>query len=150
CRQSLGTRTQLLPIISPGPCRPTSPGGPGGRGEKCRWFAERTTTLKAEALGLAGLAKCHHAVDADFLHGGTRWLHVVARVEFFGRLCQNFADRAGQCQTVIGIDVDFPDTVFDSSLDLLDRDSPGRLNLAAILIDNVLQVLRDGRATVHD
>ena len=86
----------------------------------------------------------------DLLHGFAGGLQVVARIELLGRLGKDLADGAGDGQAIVGVDVDFADAVADAELNLLDRHAPGFLELAAVLVDDVLQVLGHRRAAVHD
>ena len=81
--------------------------------------------------------RSHHLLHR--LAGG---LQVVARVELLRRLGEDLADRAGDGQAVVGVHVDLADAVLDAALDLLDRHAAGRLQLAAVLVDDVLQLLR--------
>src|SRR5690606_16853927 len=97
-------------------------------------------------LNLAGvtrLAEGYHPVDADLLHRLAGRLQVIAGIELFGRLGEHLANRSGDRQAIVGIDVHLPHTVLDAALDLFDRHSPRLLQLPAKLVDDVLQFLRD-------
>src|SRR5271157_2444684 len=99
--------------------------------------------------GVAGLAELRHALGHHFLHGLARGLEVVARIEPLGRFPEDLADGAGDGQAVVGIDVDLAHAVLDAELDLLDRHAPGGLQLAAVLVDDVLQMLGHAGGAVH-
>jgi hypothetical protein len=87
--------------------------------------------------------------NEHFFHGFTRGLHVIARVESLGLFYEHLADRAGHSHAVVGVDVDLADAVLDTALDLFHGNAERRTHLSAVLIDDVLQVLRHARRTVH-
>src|SRR5689334_17663925 len=92
--------------------------------------------------GVTGLSEGGHPGDAHLLHRVAGRLEVVARVELLRALRQYLADRPGHGHPVVRVDVDLPDPVLDPPLNLLDRDAPGLLHLPAVLVDDVLQLLR--------
>ena len=99
---------------------------------------------------MAGLAELGHAEGDYLLHGFAGGLHVVARVELLGLGPEDLADCAGHGEAVVGVDVDFADAVADAELNLFDRHAPGFLQLAAVLVDDVLEFLGYRGAAVHD
>ena len=98
---------------------------------------------------VARLTEGDHAVDADLLHGGASRSQVIARIELLRMLEQHLANRTGDREPIVGIDIDLANTRLDSLLNLLDRNAPGLTDLSAKLVDDVLQLLRHARAAVH-
>ena len=90
-----------------------------------------------------------HTIDADLFHRFPCWFEIVTGVKFLGIFCQHLANGPGDGQSIISIHVDFTYTVLDAPLDFFYRNSPGLPNFPAELIYDVLQMLRDGRATMH-
>src|SRR6266568_3789712 len=93
---------------------------------------------------MPGLSELSHTQCNNLLHCLAGRLHVVARVKLLRALPQNFTNRAGDRQTVVRIDVDFANAVADTKLNLFDRHTPGLLQLAAVLVHNVLQIFWHG------
>src|SRR5216684_8029665 len=94
-------------------------------------------------LDLAGLTRGVEFLQplfAKFRHRLHRGLEIFARIEFAGILVEHLADLAGHRHPVVGVDVDLADAVLDAALDFRNRHAPGRLHLAAIGVDDVLQV----------
>ena len=56
---------------------------------------------------------------------------------------------ARDSQPVVGVHVDLAHAVPDAELNLLDRHAPGGFQLAAVLVDDVLQFFRNARGAVH-
>ena len=71
-------------------------------------------------------------------------------IELARILGHRLSDRAGDRKPRVGVDVDLADAVADAQLDLLDRHAPGRADLAAVLVDDVDELLRHRRRAVHD
>ena len=91
-------------------------------------------------LAAAELLQALPAELGHRLHGG---LEILARIEFGGFFRKHLADGGGHRQAVVGVDVDLAHAVLDAALDLLDRDAPGRLDVAAVVVDELLQILGD-------
>ena len=98
---------------------------------------------------MTGLTKSGDASNANLFHCFPRRLKVVAWVEFLGRLGKHLAYGSCDCQTIVGVDIHFANAVLDAALDFFDGNSPGLLELAAKLIDDVLQLLRNATTSVH-
>ncbi len=98
---------------------------------------------------MAGRAELDEAVLADLAHGVLGGLEIGARVELVRLLGQDLADRAGDGQAVVGVDIDLAHAVLDAALDLFHRHAPGLGNGAAVLVDDVLQFLGNRRGAVH-
>ena len=79
-----------------------------------------------------------------------RRLEERARVELGGVRVERLAQRGGDREAPVGVDVDLAHAVADPLLDLLDRDAEGRLELAAGGVDPVDELGRDARGAVHD
>ena len=118
----------------------------------CRWRSPWRSRRSrwGVIVGVPGLAELSHAQGDDLLHGVAGGLHVVARIELLGLGPQNLADGAGDGEAVVGVDVDFANAVLDAELDLFDGHAPGLLQLAAVLVHDVLQVLGHRGAAMHD
>lgn len=95
----------------------------------------------AKLAGITGLAESCHPGHANFLHGRSGWLQIVAWIEFFGMLHEHFADSTRHRHAIIGIHIDLAYPVLDASLNFLDRNSVGLLHLTAELVDEVLKLL---------
>src|SRR5262245_31495802 len=91
---------------------------------------------------LAGRPELFVALPAQFGHRLHRRLEILARVELAGILLQDAADFSGHRHPVVGVDVDLANAMTDAALDLLDRHAPGLRHLAAVAVDDVLQLLR--------
>src|SRR5690242_4180712 len=91
--------------------------------------------------GVSGLSELRHAQGHDFLHGVARWLQIVTRIELLRRLSKYLADGASDRQAIVRINVDLADAIADTQLDFFDRYAPRWLQLAAKLVDDVLQIL---------
>ena len=65
-----------------------------------------------------------------------------AKIELFRLLGQQFANSAGHRHAIVRVDVDLAHAVLDTKLNLFHRHAVGLLHLAAVLVDDVLQVLR--------
>src|SRR5664279_2415298 len=90
---------------------------------------------------MSRLAKLHHALCYNLLHRVASWLQVVARIELLRRLHKDLTNRARNRKTVVGVHVDLAHAVLDAELDLFHRHSPSLLQLATVLVHDVLQVL---------
>ena len=106
------------------------------------------------AMSDRGMARIFEAWPA-VPNSSTRWrqtarLEVLARVKLAGVLGEDLADGAGHGHPVVGVDVDLAHPVLDATLDLLHRHAPGLGHLAAVLVDDVLEVLRHAGGAVHD
>src|SRR5215469_14474181 len=99
--------------------------------------------------GVPGLAEFSHALRDHLLHRFPCRLQVAARIELLGMFREHLADRTGHRQPVVGIHVDFADAILDAKLDFLHGHTPGRFQLAAVPVDDLLQVLRHARRSVH-
>src|SRR5689334_958572 len=82
-----------------------------------------------DLAGPAGLAEGGHAIDADLLHRFTSRLQIVARVELFGRLGEDFADGACDGEPIVRVDVHLAHAVLDAALDFFYGHAPGLLQL---------------------
>src|SRR5438045_3859001 len=87
------------------------------------------------------LAEGGHAGDANLLHCIAGRLEIIARIEFFGRLGKHLSNGSGDREPIVGINIYLAHTVLDASLNFFDGDAPRLLELAAIFVDDVLQVL---------
>ncbi|MND66334.1 hypothetical protein D3C80_577260 [compost metagenome] len=77
-------------------------------------------------------------------------LEIFARIELAWILLQHAADLTCQRHTVVRVDIDLAHTMLDAALDFFNRHTPGWLHLAAILVDDFLQIFRHRRRTMHD
>ena len=104
--------------------------------------------LQVVALDLATLAfatKLQVALLGNSLGGLAGGFEPLAGVKLFGVLGQELSYRAGHGQSNIGVDVDLAHAVLDGFLNFFDRHTVGFLHLAAELVDDGQQVLRNGR-----
>lgn len=92
---------------------------------------------------VTGLTEGYHAGDADLLHGRASWLQVIAWVKLLRAFHQHFANRSGDRHATVGINVDLAHAELDTALNLFNGHTVRLLHLSAVLIDNVLQFLRD-------
>ena len=99
---------------------------------------------------VSGLTERVHAGDVDLICGFAGRAEPVARVELLGLLGEELTNRAGHGEAAVGVDVDFADAVLDAVLNLLDGNAEGVGHLAAELVDDVNEFLRDRAGTVHD
>ena len=99
--------------------------------------------------GVAGLAECGHALRDHLLHRLAGGLQVARGSNFSGCSAEHLADRAGDRQAVVGVDVDLADAVPDAELDLLDRHAPAWASSCRRTVDDVVQLLRHRRRAVH-
>ena len=72
-----------------------------------------------------------------------RGLEEGARIELGGVRVERLAQRSGDREAAVGVDVDLAHAVADALLDLLDRHAVGRLELAAGGVDPVDELLRE-------
>src|SRR5271169_896635 len=99
---------------------------------------------------LAGGVELLQPLFAELGHRLHRGLEIFARVEFFRVFVEHLADLPGHRHPVVGVDIDLAHAVLDAALNLGDRHAPGRFHLAAIGVDDLLQVLRHRGGAVHD
>ncbi len=92
---------------------------------------------------MARCAKLLETLLAELRQRSHGRLHIFARIEFARVFLQHAADLAGHRHAAVGIDVDLAHAILDAALDLFDRHAPGRLHLAAIFVDDLLQFFRN-------
>src|ERR1700687_902226 len=133
--------------------RPREAGGP----LRCGWGSRDLRIELALDVALRHFGGGQHLLDLAGLACGIEFLQplfakpshrlhrgfeIFARIEFLRIVVQYLSYLPGHRHAVVGVDVDLADAVLDAALDLGNRHAPGRLHLAAIGVDDVLQVLR--------
>ena len=87
----------------------------------------------------------------ELLDVGACGLEILARVELVGMLVEELTDGAGHGQTQVGVDVDLADGELGSLTQLILGHADGVGHLAAVLVDHLDVLLRDGGGAVqHD
>jgi len=99
---------------------------------------------------LIGLTELTHALFTDLLHRRASRCQVVARVELFRLLRERFANRAGDRESVVGVDIDLANAGADAALNLGHRHAVGLFDLAAVLVDDANEILGHRARPVHD
>src|SRR5471032_3235237 len=106
--------------------------------------------IKRKRLDLASLAfaaELRITVDTDLHRRFARGLQVIARIELARVGRHVAANRAGNGQTQVGVDVDLAYAIADTFLDFLDRHAVSFLHVAAEFADLSQQFLRYRRRT---
>ena len=80
----------------------------------------------------------------------TSGLEVLAGIEVIGMLSKVLADGRGHCQTDIGVDIDLADSQLGRLAELILRDADGVGHVAAVLVDHLDELLRNGGRTVQN
>ena len=103
------------------------------------------------ALGLAVAAQNVDQLVLDhFLDGGAGGLQILAGVKLGRIVGEELTDSAGHSQTQIGVDVDLTNSHGSGLAQLLLGHADGVGHVAAILIDHLHKVLRNGRRAMQN
>ena len=102
-------------------------------------------------LSLAGAAQnIHQLVANDLLDVGAGGFQVLTGVEMIGMLVEVLTNGAGHGQAQVRVDVDLADGELSHMTQLLLRHANGARHRAAVSIDHLDVVLRDGRRAVQN
>jgi len=102
----------------------------------------------------SGLAVAAQNVDQlvlnQLLDVCTGRLQVLTRIKLRGVVIEELADGAGHGQTQIGVNVDLADSHGSGLAQLLGRNTDSVRHVAAVLVDHLHVLLRNGRRTVQN
>ena len=86
----------------------------------------------------------------QLLEGFAGGAEIFARVEFFGLVVEDLTNGGGHGETAIAVDIDLADGALRGFAELVFADTDGVFQFAAVLVDDLHEILRDGAGAVED
>ncbi len=102
----------------------------------------------------AGFARATENVDEfvldEFFNVCSCGFEIFSRIEFGGIIVIELSDRSGHCKTEVGVDIDFANREFCGFAELFFGNADSVGHFAAVVVDHLNVILRNGRRTVEN